>query len=128
MFNHLKIIGKERLYGTFGLTLCNFKTKVINLYIFQFSLKKPWLIPHVERNYESKSDLYGWLFFYFSKSTLAVIYDGEDDAKLTDRDGKHYYVFKVDNYKERVIVDTYIKHGINFYVESNGNGTVTLKL
>lgn len=54
----MKIISNK---GTFG-----FITKK-RIYVLQFSLKEPWLIPHCDRNYgEDKSiTLYGWLFLYF---------------------------------------------------------------
>lgn len=35
---------------------------------WQFSLKKPWLLPKYEPEFgESKIPLYGWLFFYFGR-------------------------------------------------------------
>ncbi|MCB7508718.1 hypothetical protein G7B22_28815 [Blautia sp. MSK.20.9] len=35
---------------------------------WQFSLKKPWLLPKYEPEFgESKVPLYGWLFFYFGR-------------------------------------------------------------
>ena len=36
---------------------------------WQFSLKKPWLLPKYDPEFgESKIPLYGWLFFYFGKT------------------------------------------------------------
>ena len=35
---------------------------------WQFSMKKPWLIPHKEKEFgKHKIPLSGWLFFYFGK-------------------------------------------------------------
>ena len=36
------------------------------VYILQFTLKEPWLLPRHEEHYsEADCNLYGWLFVYF---------------------------------------------------------------
>lgn len=48
--------------GTFSFT-----TKK-HIYVLQFSLKQPWLLPKHDKHYGGKDvdcNLYGWLFVYF---------------------------------------------------------------
>lgn len=50
----------ERVGLTFG-----FITKK-RVYVLQFTLKRPWLLPRHEKHYsEADCNLYGWLFVYF---------------------------------------------------------------
>lgn len=36
------------------------------IYVLQFTLKQPWLLPRHEKHYsEADCNLYGWLFVYF---------------------------------------------------------------
>ena len=36
------------------------------VYVLQFTLKQPWLLPRHEKHYsEADCNLYGWLFVYF---------------------------------------------------------------
>lgn len=53
----MKIIREGTTFG--------FMTKK-RIYVLQFTLKEPWLLPRHEKHY-SKADcnLYGWLFIYF---------------------------------------------------------------
>ena len=55
----MKVI-RER--ATFGFIARSWK-----MYVLQFSLKKPWLMPHCDRRYGTYEDitLFGWLFVYF---------------------------------------------------------------
>lgn len=47
-----------------GLTF-GFITKK-RVYVLQFTLKQPWLLPRHEKHYsEADCNLYGWLFVYF---------------------------------------------------------------
>ena len=50
----------EREGSTFG-----FVTKR-RIYVLQFTLKEPWLLPRHEKHYSSADcNLYDWLFIYF---------------------------------------------------------------
>lgn len=53
---------------TFGLL--SYKTK--RMYLLQFSLKDPWLLPKCDKHYGGDLDivLYGWLFVYFGYADL----------------------------------------------------------
>lgn len=57
-----------RSKSTFGLL----SLKKRRLYLLQFTLKEPWLIPKCDRNYgEGKNIvLWGWLFVYFGYTDL----------------------------------------------------------
>lgn len=57
-----------RSKSTFGLL--SFKTG--RLYLLQFTLKEPWLVPRCDRNYGENKDivLFGWLFVYFGYTDL----------------------------------------------------------
>lgn len=57
-----------RSKSTFGLL--SFETG--RLYLLQFTLKEPWLVPRCDRNYGENKDivLFGWLFVYFGHTDL----------------------------------------------------------
>jgi len=52
----------KRVGSTFG-----FYTKK-RIYVLQFTLKNPWILPRHEKHYGQNIDmnLYGWLFGYFN--------------------------------------------------------------
>lgn len=52
-----------RVKSTFGLL----SLKKRRLYILQFTLKEPWLIPKRDKRYGENKNivLYGWLFVHF---------------------------------------------------------------
>lgn len=128
---YIKIYAKFHKSGTFAITVANFKHKTIEDYILQFSLKKPWLLPKVERNYENLGhDLYGWLFVYFGKHYRGVLYetDDRDNTSYDKNTGKHYHFFELEQYKEKMIIKQYIKHEIDFHVEHINENEVVLKL
>lgn len=52
-----------RVKSTFGLL----SLKKRRLYILQFTLKEPWLIPKRDKHYGENKNivLYGWLFVHF---------------------------------------------------------------
>lgn len=55
---------REKL--TFGIV----NTRNRKLYLLQFTLKNPWLIPKCDKNYGKEKNivLYGWTFVYFGYS------------------------------------------------------------
>jgi len=57
-----------RVKSTFGILI----RKTRRMYLFQFSLKEPWLTPKCDRHYGHNKDivLYGWLFCYFGYTDL----------------------------------------------------------
>lgn len=57
-----------RLKTTFGLL----NKKSGRMYLLQFTLKEPWLLPKCDKHYGGDSDivLYGWLFVYFGYTDL----------------------------------------------------------
>lgn len=54
--------------ATFGLL----NKRTGKMYLLQFSLKEPWLLPKCDRHYGWNSNivLYGWLFVYFGYTDL----------------------------------------------------------
>jgi len=92
-----KIIDFRRIRHTIGWTIVNFKTQECYDLYFQLSLKKPWLIPHYEREVgKTKMPLYGWLFFYFGRFTRGIVYpikeeDISDKKKLLFDRRNHTY-------------------------------------
>lgn len=60
-----------RLGKTFGLF--NFRKK--RIYLLQFSLKDPWLIPKCDKHYGENKNivLYGWLFVYFGYTDYSEV-------------------------------------------------------
>lgn len=61
----MKVLRKK---STFGLVIKR------RLYLLQFSMVEPWLIPKCDKNYGRNKDivLYGWLFIYFGYTDLEV--------------------------------------------------------
>lgn len=57
-----------RLKTTFGLL----NKKSGRMYLLQFSLKEPWLLPKCDKHYGENKNivLYGWLFVYFGYTDL----------------------------------------------------------
>lgn len=55
----------ELIRNRFTFGLLSYKSK--RMYLLQFSLKEPWLLPKCDRHYGGDLDivLYGWLFIYF---------------------------------------------------------------
>ena len=93
---NIKILTFKRKRGTFWFNIVNFKTKEAYSLYFQFSLEKPWLIPHYEENYSNLNiPLYGWLFFYFGRESIGFIYETENkDAKISHKN-KRYYLYTI---------------------------------
>lgn len=60
-----------RLGKTFGLL--NFRKK--RIYLLQFSLKDPWLVPKCDKHYGENKNivLYGWLFVYFGYTDYSEV-------------------------------------------------------
>ena len=51
----------QRIRGTFGLS----SFKKAKCYFVQFSLKDPWLVPHIDFHaMQDTAVMAGWLFFY----------------------------------------------------------------
>lgn len=117
----MKILKVERIGGTFMVHVANYKKKTMFRYFFQFSFKKPWLIPGVERNYNKlEFDLYGWLFFYFGKEYTGLLYETNDkETVLKNRKGQSYYLFSLDSYAEKMMMKKHLKLGTHFKVEKN---------
>lgn len=66
-FFGVEVIFATRLRTTWMVAYKNSNGDMYSVY-WQFSLKKPWLLPKYEPEFgESKIPLYGWLFFYFGR-------------------------------------------------------------
>ena len=66
-FFGVEVIFAIRLRATWMVDYKNSNGDMYSVY-WQFSLKKPWLLPKYEPEFgESKIPLYGWLFFYFGR-------------------------------------------------------------
>lgn len=61
----MKLIRKRATFA-----LLSYRTR--RMYLLQFSLKEPWLLPKCDRHYwEDKNIvLYGWMFIYFGYTDL----------------------------------------------------------
>lgn len=111
----------ERMGGTMAILVTNFKKKTMIRYYVQLSPKKPWLIPGVSRNFKKMGfDLYGWLFLYFGKEYIGLLYESDDkETILRDKKGRNYYLFSLDSYEEKMTIKKHLKLGTYFRVEKN---------
>lgn len=68
MSKPLKFIKISRNYAITHIraTFCLLSYPKNRLYVVQFSLKDPWFLPRIDRNYlnNPNNTLIGWLFFY----------------------------------------------------------------
>lgn len=119
----MKILKVERIGGTFLLYVVNFRRKTMFRYYFQFSFKKPWLLPGFQKNYENLGfDLYGWLFFYFGKEYTGLLYETTDkETVLKDKKGKSYYLFGLESYGEKMLIREHLKARHAFFIEKKGD-------
>lgn len=117
---NIRILPVLRKRGTFKISYINFKTYEARALYIQFSLKDPWLLPHYEKHY-GKVDipLAGWLFFYFGVLTEGLVYGGDEDAKLIDKNGNKYYYVPFDTRAEADDYHEKIKNGKKFYISKN---------
>lgn len=117
---------------TWNFMNANFKTKEVYSIYIQFSITDPWWLPKYEPHF-GKEDipLYGWLFFYFGRRTEGVLYETDNnDAKLTDKNGQKYYLFKTKDREMSDKVRKAIRNKATFDIEetTNEDGTKNLKL
>lgn len=117
---------------TWNFMNANFKTKEVYSIYIQFSITDPWWLPKYEPHF-GKEDipLYGWLFFYFGRRTEGVLYETDNnDAKLTDKNGQKYYLFKTKDREMSDKVRKAIRNKATFDIKETANedGTKNLKL
>lgn len=126
------ILHIDRRRFTWNIMHVNFKTKEAYSIYFQFSLKDPWWYPKYDKHF-GKGDypLYGWLFFYFGRTTEGIIYETKDtNTKIKDKNGKHYYLFRLKDREMKDKVRAAVKNKADFEVreDQNEDGTVDLTL
>lgn len=115
-----KIIKIIRRGFAFNFVIADFKTQLVEEVYFIFSKTDPWFIPRYEPKYgKLKFPLYGWLFFYFGKKILGVIYEQKDMslASIIDKNGKGYNVYTVSDDEIKDMIKQLVKEKQEFYVD-----------
>ena len=70
-----KILFAKRKRFTFLISVADFSSQECYEIYFQFSLTDSWWLPKYEPEFgKSKIPLYGWLFFYFGRRSIGVLF------------------------------------------------------
>lgn len=108
----------HRIRFTWLFTIANFKSKEIYDIYFQFSLKDPWLLPKYDPHFgKTDTPLYGWLFFYFGRQTIGMLYKTDaTNAPICDKKGNKYTPLYAENRNKRDALHALIKNNMQFKI------------